>query len=183
MSRSRIEQIIKNSPVALLMSRHKKHADLELYQVLRDCMEIAEICLRDPEEYAVLDKLIAKLPLAQGKTRQYVERSSDIYQRTCRYLFHNEEHTANVNRYAICLREAAKVKVTSKTLVAELVNGGINKFYQSRPSQTQERMVRTKCLRLDKTVQHYKSDQIVLTLKRNVESFYEVIKIVGGTAA
>jgi len=179
---SKVEAIIKRSPVALLMKRHKKHADLQLYQVLADCMEIAEVCLRDIREYEVLNKLIGKLPMVEGKTRQYVERSSDIYQRTCRFMFHGEEHTANVNRYAICLREAAKLKVTSNALIRELADGGINKFFLSRPSQSQERVVATKCLRLDRQVRHYKSAIIRLKLKRTVEGAYEVLEFSDGTA-
>jgi hypothetical protein len=177
---SRVEAIIKRSPVALLMMRHKKHADLQLYQVLADCMEIAEVCLSDIGEYEVLNKLIGELPIVEGKTRQYVERSSDIYQRTCRFMFHGEEHTANVNRYAHCLREAAKQQVTSKALIKELVDGGINKFFHMRPSQNQEREVATKCLRLDRQIRHYKSAIIRLQLRRTVEGAYEVLEFSDG---
>lgn len=178
---SKVEAIIRRCPVALLVTRHKKHADLQLYQVLADCLEIAEICLRDIVEYEVLNRLIGELPIIGGKTRQYVERSSDIYQRTCRFMFHGEEHTANVNRYAICLREAAKQQVTSKILIRELRDGGINKFFLSRPSQNQEREVATKCLRLDRQIRHYKSAVIRLVLRRTVEGAYEVLEFDDGT--
>ena len=161
----------------MLMTRHKKHADMQLYQVLADCMEICEVCLRDIKEYEVLNKLIAKLPIIDGKTRQYVESSSDIYQRTCRFMFHGEEHTANVNRYAISLREAARQGVKSKKLITELSSGGINKFFLKRPSQNQEREVETKCLRLDRAIRHYKSATITLKLKRNVDNVYEVLRL------
>lgn len=174
---SKIEAIIAKSPVAQLMKRHKRHADQQLYRVLADCMAIAEICLKDVNEYEVLNGLIKKLPVVEGQTRQYVEKSSDIYQRVCRFMFHGEEHTANTNRYAHCLREAAKQGVKSGKLIDELSNGGINKFYHARPSQsTRERIVRTKCLRLNKQIEHYKSDKLVLTLKRNAEGFYDVLK-------
>ncbi len=58
------------------MKRHKKHADLQLYRVLTDCMEIAEVCLRDIREYEVLDRLIARLPMAEGQQmpEEQVER-------------------------------------------------------------------------------------------------------------
>lgn len=165
------------------MGRHKKHADMQLYQVLRDCMEICEVCLRDIREYEVLNGLIKKLPIIKGKTRQYVERSSDIYQRTCRFMFHGEEHTANTNRYAHCLREAARQGVNSKKLIAELVDGGINRFFVTRPSQGQVRVVATKCLRLDRQIRHLKDVEITLVLKRTVDNVYEVLKISEATEA
>lgn len=174
---SKIEVIIAKSPVAQLMQRHKRQHDHQLYQALSDCLAISEICLKDVNEYEVLNGLIKKLPMVEGKTRQYVEKSSDIYQRVCRFMFHGEEHTANTNRYAHCIRQAANQGVKSGKLIDELSHGGINKFYLVRPSQsTRERIVRTKCLRLEKQIEHYKSDKIVLTLKRNAEGFYAVLK-------
>lgn len=177
---SKVEAIIRRSHVAFLMKRHQKHADMQLYRVLQDCLEMAEVCLKDIREYEVMNRLIKKLPMAEGQQRQYVERSSDIYQRVCRFMFHGAEHTANVNRYSHCLREAAQQGVTSKTLINELLDGGVNKFYLKRPSQSQERVVATKCLRLDRQIKHYKSDTIVLTLRRGVDNIYEVKKLIGG---
>ena len=175
---SKIEVIIAKSPVAQLMKRHKREHDMQLYRVLSDCLAISEICLKDMNEYEVLNGLIKKLPKVEGKTRQYVEKSSDIYQRVCRFMFHGEEHTANTNRYAHCLREAAKQGIKSDKLIDELSQGGVNKFYLVRPSQSsRERIVRTKCLRLEQQIEHYKSDRILLTLKRNSEGFYAVLKI------
>lgn len=173
---SKVEDIIKRSPIAFLMKRHKRHADMQLYQVLADCMEICEVCLRDIREYEVLNKLIGKLPIIDGKNRQYVERSSDIYQRTCRFMFHGEENPANTNRYAHCLREAARKKVTSKKLVGELADGGVNKFFVTRPSQGQVREVATKCLRLDRQLRFQKDSVIRLRLKRTVDNIYEVLE-------
>ena len=174
---SRVEVIIARSPVNLLVQRHKKHADTQLYRVLADCMEMAEVCLSDADEYEVLNTLIKALPLIEGKTRQYVERSSDIYQRVCRFMFHGEEHTANTNRYAHCLREAANRGIKSAKLVNELSNGGINKFFLRRPSQSREREISTKCLRLDRAIKHYKKDSITLKLKRDAEGAYEVLSL------
>ncbi len=172
---SRVEDIISRSPVAALMSRHKRHADATLYRVLADCLEIAEVCQRDAAEMEVLDQLIEQLPLLEGRTRQYVEKGSDIYQRTCRFMFHGEEHTANTNRYAITLREAARQGIKSRKLIAELAQGGINRFFLSRPSQTAT--VATKCLRLDRQIQHHKGATITLRLKRTVDNIYEVLDI------
>lgn len=173
---SKVEAILAKSPVAQLIGRHKRYADEQLYRVLADCLQIAEVCLKDVEEYEVLNGLISQLPLIEGKTRQYVEKSSDIYQRVCRFMFHGEEHTANTNRYAHALREAARREVKSGKLLTELSNGGINKFFMTRPSQGRERVVETKCLRLDKAIKHYKTNEITLTLKRGADGIYEVLK-------
>lgn len=173
---SKIEIIITRSPVVQLMKRHKRHADMQLYRVLSDCLEIAEICLLEPKEYGVLDGLVKKLPEIDGKKRHYVERSSDIYQRVCRFMFYGEEHSANTNRYAHCLREAARQGIKSKKLIDQLSCGGIAKFYLKRPSQGREIEVSTKCLRLDRAVKHYRRDAITLKLKRGPEGIYEVIE-------
>ncbi len=171
---SRVRDIISRSPVAELMSRHKRHADATLYRVLADCMEICEVCQGDREELAVLNQLIGELPMLPGNNRQYVEKGSDIYQRACRFMFHGEEHTANTNRYAITLRQAARQGVKSSKLIAELNQGGINRFFLSRPSQVS--MVATKCLRLDRQIQHHKGATITLRLKRTVDNVYEVLE-------
>lgn len=170
---SRVELIISRSPVAELMSRHKSGADAVLYRVLADCMEICEVCERDPFELDVLNYLIGQLPLVHGNKRLYVERGSDIYQRTCRFMFHGEEHTANVNRYAISLREAARKGIKSNGLIRELSNGGIRKFFLARPNQAE--MVATKCLMLDTQIQHHKGATITLRLKRDMENVYHVL--------
>lgn len=180
---SKVETIIKRSNISLLVKRHKKHADLDLYRVLRDCLEIAEVCLKDVREYEVLNKIIKKLPMTEGQQRHYVERGSDIYQRVCRFMFHGEEHTSNTNRYAHCLREAARQGVKSQTLIQELCDGGVARFYLKRPSQSQERVVRTKCIRLDRQIEHYKSDVITLTLKRGIDNVYEVQAMKGAAYA
>lgn len=173
---SKVEIIIARSPVQMLMKRHKRHADMQLYQVLADCMEIAEVCLRDPDEYEVLNGLIKKLPVIEGKNRHYVENSSDIYQRVCRFMFHGEEHNANTNRYAHCLREAARQNVKAKTLIAELSDGGINKFFMTRPSQNREVEIETKCLRLDRQIKHFRREPFTLELKRQSDGSYKVLK-------
>lgn len=174
---SKIEIILtRTRPVVEVIKRHKRHADMELYGVLKDCMEIAEVCLRDQQEYEVLNRLIKELPLINGKKRQYVEGKSDIYQRVCRYVFHGEEHTANTYRYAHCLRQAAERGIKSTKLVKELSEGGVNKFFMARPSQAREVEVRTKCIRLDRQIKHMRRDPITLTLKRKGDGSYRVIE-------
>lgn len=170
---SKIEAIIRKTNASLLIARHKKHADISLYQVLANCLEICEVCIRDKREQGVLIDLIKKLPLVNGNKRQYVEKSSDVYQHVCRYIFHGEEHTANTNRYAICLREAAKQDVSSKDIIEELLDGGINRFYLARPNLGEG--ISTKCIRLDRAIYHHKAKVISLKLKRKANNTYEVL--------
>lgn len=181
-SLSKIEIIIAQSPVAALMQRHGRVADMQLYKVLADCMQIAEICIRVPKERAVLDGLIKKLPVLEGQARHWIERDSDIWQRVCRFMFHGERHNANTNRYAHCIREAANCGVKSNALIDELSAGGINKFYLRRPSQRENRNVETRCLRLDQIVTHTSRATFTLTLKRNGEGFYDVVNAENATA-
>lgn len=89
-----------------LMPIRKRGANSELYHALVLAMQASEICLADINEDWALSEAIAALPKG-NKNRQYVERGSDAYQRVCRYVFWSEEHTANINRYAITLREAS----------------------------------------------------------------------------
>jgi hypothetical protein len=173
-----VEIIISRSPIQQVLNRHKRHADMQLYRVLGDCLEIAEVCLADVGEYEVLNGLIKKLPMIDGKHRQYVESSSDIYQRVSRFMFHGDEHTANISRYAIALREAAERGVKSGDLVKELCNGGIAKFFLKRPSQNREVEMRTKCLRLDKQIKHFRRDTFTLKLRRKEDDgTYEVLEM------
>lgn len=127
---SKVEQILKRTMAFDITIRHKKHADISLYTVLANCLEICEVCQRDSKELGILNDLISKLPILNGRNRQYVEKGSDIYQKTCRFIFHGEEHTGNMYRYAVCLREAANQKIPSNKLIETLTNqGGINKLF------------------------------------------------------
>ena len=171
---SRIEKIIAKCEAKIFVAKHKKHSDLLLYRVLSDCMKICEICFRDAAEARVLDELIKKLPLLAGKQRHYVEKSSDMYQRVCRYMFYGEENSSNINRYAICLREAAKTQIASGALVGHLKSGGINKFYLRRPNLTNQ--IATKCIRLDRQIVHRKDRPIRLELLRQNDNSYKVLE-------
>lgn len=171
---SRVEEILGRTGAFDVVARHKKHADLGLYKTLAACLEICEVCQRDKKELAVLDRLISELPILNGRNRQYVEKGSDIYQRTCRYVFHGDEHTANINRYAICIREAAKQKISSETITETLTkSGGINRFFLQRPDTSP--VIATKCLRLDRQISHHKSETIILKLRRNKTGGYRVL--------
>lgn len=171
---SRVEEILSRTLAFDVVVWHKKHADIGLYKTLAACLEICEVCQRDKKELAVLDRLISELPILNGRNRLFVEKGSDIYQRTCRYVFHGEEHTGNIYRYAVCLREAAKQKITSATITETLTkSGGVNRFFLQRPDTAPT--VSTKCLRLDRQVSHHKSETIVLKLRRNKTGGYRVL--------
>lgn len=170
---SRILDILARTPSIDVVGRHKKHADRDLYRVLASGLEIVEIVEADSIEAAVLDDLIRQRFRGDNK-RRYVEHGSDLYQRVCRLLFHGEEHSANVNRYAICLRQAHAHGVVSAGLVGELMTkGGVNRFYLTRPRLTDR--ISTRCIRLDRAIEHAKGEVIVLKLRRKPDNSYEVL--------
>lgn len=169
------------SSAPAVVARHKRHSDVELYRVLVVGMELVEVCLAEESELKVLNGLIAKLPLVNGNKRQYIEHSSDIYQRVCRFLFHGEQHSANTNRYAHALREASFLGVRSDKLMERLGNGGgVNQFYLRRPSQRTRQNVSTRCLHLVRPITHDMRHSITLKLKRGVNGFYEVLEVAEG---
>lgn len=156
-----------------MMPMRRRGANSELYSALVLALRASELCVMDIEQDLALGRAIAELPKG-GKNRQYVERGSDAYQRVCRYIFFGEEHTANINRYAISLREAAKQGVTSAELLKRLQSGGVNQFYLKRPLHSQT--ISTRCIRLDRPIVHEKAAAFTLILKRNDDNSYAVLE-------
>lgn len=155
-----------------LMPMRKRGANTALYDALEIAMRVCELCNNDIEQDVLLGKMISELPRG-NKNRQYVERSSDVYQRVCRYVFLGEEHTANINRYAIALREAAKRQVHSSELKVRLNSGGVNQFYLVRPLHND--FISTKCIRLARNITHAKGDAFTLRIRRLSDNSYEVL--------
>jgi len=160
-----------------MMPMRRRGANAELYSALVLAMQASELCLADINQDAALGRAVAELPKGD-KNRQYVERGSDAYQRVCRYVFFGEEHPANVNRYAIALREAGKQGVVSSDLLRRLRSGGVNQFYLKRPLHRDT--ISTRCVRLDREITHGKSSQVTLTLRRKDDNSYEVLEFVEG---
>ncbi len=155
-----------------LMPMRKRGANSELYDALVLALQAAELCLADIEQDVALGKAVAELPRG-NKNRQYVERGSDAYQRVCRFIFFGDEHTANINRYAIALREAGKQGVRSAQLLEYLRNGGVNQFYLKRPLHSDS--ISTRCIRLERQITHEKSAAFTLILRRKEDNSYAVL--------
>ena len=150
-----------------------RQSDATLYSVLVGCMELAERC-STPEDEQTLRKLAGELPLPASKKRHYIEKGSDIYQLVSRYIFHGDVSSANINRYAICLRQAAQRQINSAALGEWLANnGGVNALYLRRPLL--RTTVLTKCLRLTSQIEAPKDKPFTLTLRRTPENEYEVL--------
>lgn len=156
-----------------LMPLRKRGANTTLYDALVVAMRACELCLSNIEQDIRLGEMIAALPRGDRKRRQYVERGSDIYQRVGRYVFFGDENNANINRYAITLRQAAKQGVTSKTLRERLAQGGVNQFYLKRPLVRE--VVSTRCIRLNKNITHRKDSMFELKLRRLEDNSYEIV--------
>lgn len=155
------------------MPIRRRGANQELYNALILALQASELCISDINQDIALGKAVAELPKG-NKNRQYVEKGSDAYQRVCRYIFWGEEHTANINRYAIALREAGKQNIRSFELLNYLKNGGVNQFYLKRPLSNDT--ISTRCIRLNKQITHNKSNDFTLILKRKDDNTYEVIE-------
>lgn len=155
-----------------MMPIRKRGANSELYGALVLALKAAELCIADIEQDTALGQAVAELPKG-NKNRQYVERSSDSYQRVCRYIFFGEEHTANINRYAHALREAGKQGVRSSELLTKLRIGGVNQFYLRRPLRAET--ISTRCIRLARQITHEKSATFTLILRRNDDNSYAVL--------
>jgi hypothetical protein len=156
-----------------LMPIRRRGANSDLYTALVLALKASELCIADIEQDVALGKAVAELPKG-GKNRQYVERGSDSYQRVCRYIFFGEEHTANINRYAIALREAGKQGVISSELLSRLQKGGVNQFYLKRPLRSDS--ISTRCIRLNRQITHLKAAQVTLVLRRLDDNSYEVLE-------
>lgn len=157
-----------------LMPMRRRGANSELYSALVLALQASELCIADIEQDIALGKAVADLPKG-NKNRQYVERGSDAYQRVCRYIFFGEEHTANINRYAIALREAGKQGVRSGMLLEYLRNGGVNQFYLKRPLHSES--ISTRCIRLERQITHEKAATITLVLRRKDDNSYAVLDL------
>ena len=155
------------------MPIRRRGANQELYNALILALQASELCISDINQDIALGKAVAELPKG-NKNRQYVEKGSDVYQRVCRYIFWGEDHTANINRYAIALREAGKQNIRSFELLNYLKNGGVNQFYLKRPLSNDT--ISTRCIRLNKQITHNKSNDFTLILKRKDDNTYEVIE-------
>lgn len=152
----------------------RRQSDGRLYAVLGGCMQLCERC-GDPSEEAAMRALVATLGPLPGKKRHYVERGSDVYQLVARFVFHGEAHSANTNRYAHSLRQAALLQIRGADLAGWLAeNGGVNALYMRRPLERGD--VSTKCLRLTDSIVVPKHGTFTLVLRRTAENAYDVVE-------
>lgn len=152
----------------------RRQSDSKLYTVLGGCMQLCERC-GDPAEEAEMRRLVVALGPLPGKKRHYVERGSDVYQLVARFVFHGEAHSANTNRYAHTLRQAATLQIRGAALAQWLAeNGGVNALYMRRPLDRDD--VSTKCLRLTESIVVPKGTPFTLVLRRTPENAFEVVE-------
>lgn len=176
MSASIIDLAIKaRRDAALVIDRHtnpsQKQASLALYGVLASCMELCERCDRDPVEQGQLEQMFKEQP--RTGNRRYVEKSSDIYQLVCRFVFTDTDRT-NAARYAAALREAGKLQIRSGELFDWMkTKGGVNALYFRRPLD--ERSIKTKCLRLAEQIEFSRDKPFTLTLKWQTDNSFALV--------
>lgn len=148
----------------VVTGRHQKKASLELYAVLARCAEICERCAASPADLVELTTLFDAQDRGE-RNRRYIEDGSDINIRVARYVFEADDNRANVYRYSIALREAARRGVRSSEMAFWLrTNGGINALYHTRPAQRVN--LSTRCLRLSESIEVPAVGSFTLTLER-----------------
>lgn len=149
-----------------------RHKSLKLYELLGRVAEVCEVARGD--NTGELNEIIRQQPLL-GRNRTYVNKSTDVYLKVCRLIFHQERHYANTCRYASALREAAVRNIQSRDLSRYLrEQGGINSLYLARPlAQTS---ISTKCLRLAETVHVPKGGTLRLVLEHQPDNTFRVVE-------
>lgn len=149
----------------------KTKASLTLYKVLAECKQLCERCETNPQEKAEVERMFAEQPKAGN--RRYVEKGSDVYVLICRFVFAETDRT-NAIRYAIALREAAKLNIEGAQLADWMkTNGGINTLYYRRPLEIRD--VKTKTLRLDQQIEISRDKPFTLTLRWQPDNTFAVI--------
>lgn len=150
----------------------QRRKDVNLYQVLADCMAICERAELDGE----IDRLRADFlerERATGK-RAYFERDADVFLIVGRCVFEPEVNRAACWRYTATMREAAKRQIRSTELVDWLrQEGGINALFRARPVQA--RTATTKTLHLNAPVEVPKDAPFTITLRRDERGFFDVV--------
>lgn len=158
------------SRAAFFISQRRK--DIDLYQVLADCMSICERASLDGE----VDRLRREFLDRQKDDgrRAYFEGDPDVYLIVGRSVFEPEVNRAACWRYTATMREAAKRQIRSGELVEWLrSSGGINALFRARPVEA--RTARTKTLHLNAPIEIPKDKPFTLTLRRDDRGFFDVM--------
>lgn len=158
------------SRAAFFISQRRK--DIDLYQVLADCMAICERADLDGEVQRLRSDFLARQK--QEGRRAYFEADPDVFLIVGRSVFEPEVNRAACWRYTATMREAAKRQIRSGELVEWLrSSGGINALFRARPVAA--RTARTKTLHLNAPIDIPKGEPFTLTLRRDDRGFFDVL--------
>lgn len=150
----------------------QRRKDVDLYQVLADCMAICERAELDGDIDRLRADFIAR-ERATGK-RAYFERDADAFLIVGRSVFAPEVNRAACWRYTATMREAAKRQIRPGELVDWLRSqGGINALFKARPVEA--RTARTKTLHLNAQIKVPKDAAFTITLRRDARGFFDVV--------
>lgn len=159
--------------------RNISHKTNVLYEMLAECMALAEQCARDPASREAL--LAAFRQQAAIGNRRYVEATTDDHLLVCRYVF---DSGPNANRqgawrYGRALKEAADRQIGSDGLARYLAaNGGIAHLFLNRP--VERRTTETRTLHLTRPVSMPKGEVVTLCLRHSHGPFFDVLSQSGG---
>lgn len=162
---------------AFFISQRRK--DIDLYEVLADCMALCERARDTGELKRLQDDFLAReraRARERGRRRRtYFERDADEYLIVGRYVFEPEVSRAACWRYTATMREAAKRQISPANLVTWLrEQGGINALFATRPVAA--RTAKTKTLHLTSAVTVPKDAPFTLTLQREPNGFFRVVE-------
>lgn len=152
---------------------NKRRKDVELYQVLAECLAICETVERERSLPELIEQFLAQR--SEGVSgRRYLESNPDVYLVVGRLVFEQESNRAACWRYTATLREAAQLQIASSGFVEWLrTNGGINALFKAR--KVAARTAQTKTLHLNNSVEVPKTGVFTLTLQRDHRGFFDVI--------
>lgn len=156
---------------AFFISQRRK--DIDLYQVLADCMAICERASLEGEVDRLRRDFLARQK-DEGR-RAYFEGDPDVFLIVGRSVFEPEVNRAACWRYTATMREAAKRQIRSTDLVEWLRSqGGINALFRARPVEA--RTARTKTLHLNEPLDVPKDEPFTITLKRDARGFFDLVR-------
>jgi hypothetical protein len=155
----------------------KRVSSFVLYDVLQRCAMVVERISKNPGERLEVESLIKERPRG-NRNRSYVESGSDEFVLVCRYVFPSTESAdkerSNASRYAAALRQMTLEGIKSDEVAHKLkTEGGINRFYLTRP--VERKTVITKTLYLDRSIEVPKTGQFMLVLQRLEDGRIEVL--------
>lgn len=153
----------------------QRRKDVELYQVLADCLAICEGVSKSGTLDELKRRFIAECK--QPGRRKYLESNADVFLVVGRFVFEKDgdsDRRACCWRYTATMREAEKRGIHSSKLVEWMrENGGINSLFRAR--SVEARSTQTKTLHLNQSITLQKGRKTTITIEMKPNGFCDVL--------